>query len=156
VDVELTADVPADNVSKINAASIAVRELGYSRQRGLEQIGETDPVEAMKEARQEQLEDLQFEIHKQKTLAKAKIEIEQMVKELQGDEGEGLVQPQASKQVNGDLLKDPRFLAKIAERINNVQGQGFNPAQGGTPAVMADPEGEAVKGPVAKEAGNGR
>jgi hypothetical protein len=71
VDVELTADVPADNVSKINAASIAVRELGYSRQRGLEQIGETDPVEAMKEARQEQLDDLQFEIQKQKTLAKA-------------------------------------------------------------------------------------
>ncbi len=53
LDVELTADVPTDRMSRINAAALAVRELGYSRARALEQIGETDPQAILQQRREE-------------------------------------------------------------------------------------------------------
>ena len=53
IDVELTADVPFDRLSRVNAAAIAVKELGYSRERALEQIGETDPAEILQQAQEE-------------------------------------------------------------------------------------------------------
>lgn len=49
IDVELTADIPTDRMARINAASVAVRDLGLSRQRALEQIGVNDPLVAMEE-----------------------------------------------------------------------------------------------------------
>jgi hypothetical protein len=65
IDVELTADVPTDRMARINAASMAVRDLGYSRERALEQIGETDAKEVMRQAQQEQLDTLELEIRMQ-------------------------------------------------------------------------------------------
>ena len=55
LEVELSADVPADRAARIEAAATAVRELGYSRTRALEFIGETDPAVILEEARQERL-----------------------------------------------------------------------------------------------------
>lgn len=108
VDVELTADVPTDRMLRINAASMAVRDLGYSRERALEQIGETDAREVMRQARAEQLEAVDLEIEKQRRLTRARAELGSMGAEEQAGEG--------------------------------VSGQGFNPAAGGTPPVVADPE----------------
>lgn len=76
VDVELTADVPTDRMARINAASMAVRDLGYSRERALEQIGETDAREVMRQAAAEELEAVELEIEKQRMLARAKMEFE--------------------------------------------------------------------------------
>ncbi|MCW5887937.1 MAG: hypothetical protein KIT07_07400, partial [Anaerolineales bacterium] len=69
IDVELTADVPTDRMARINAASMAVRDLGYSRERALEQIGETDAKEVMAQAEQEQLAAAQLELRKRRLLA---------------------------------------------------------------------------------------
>lgn len=55
LEVELTADMPADQAARIEAAATAVRELGYSRTRALEFIGEADPAFVLEEARQEDL-----------------------------------------------------------------------------------------------------
>ena len=55
LEVELSADVPADRAARIEAAATAVRELGYSKTRALEFIGETDPALILQEAREEQL-----------------------------------------------------------------------------------------------------
>ena len=112
VDVELTADVPTDRMARINAASMAVRDLGYSRERALEQIGETDARAVMRQAAAEQLEAVDLEIEKQRRFASAKI---------------------------ADALEN-RKSASSPERM----GQGFNPAVGGSPPVVADPEGVAV------------
>ncbi|MBX3047713.1 MAG: hypothetical protein KIT46_08225 [Anaerolineales bacterium] len=71
VDVELTADVPTDRMARINAASMAVRDLGYSRQRALEQIGESDPHEVLRQAAAEQLAAVELEIEKARLLAMA-------------------------------------------------------------------------------------
>ena len=61
LEVELSADVPADRASRIQAAATAVRELGYSRTRALEFIGESDPAVILEEARQERLAERAFE-----------------------------------------------------------------------------------------------
>ena len=53
LEVELTTDIPSDKVSRIGAAAQAVRELGYSRARALEYIGESDPTIILEERRQE-------------------------------------------------------------------------------------------------------
>ncbi|MEJ2513376.1 MAG: hypothetical protein P8Y72_17480 [Anaerolineales bacterium] len=53
LEVELSADIPADRASRIEAAATAVRELGYSRTRALEFIGESDPSVILEEARRE-------------------------------------------------------------------------------------------------------
>lgn len=100
IDVELTADVPTDRMARINAASMAVRDLGYSRERALEQIGETDAKEVMQQAEQEQLAAARLEAHKRQLIAGASPE------------------PQAST-------------------------QGFDPAAGGLPPVIANPDAVA-------------
>jgi hypothetical protein len=112
VDVELTADVPTDRMARINAASMAVRDLGYSRERALEQIGETDAREVMRQAAAEELEAVELEIEKQRMLAEAKLELDN---------------------------KDKRERIK-EETATGVDGNGFNPAAGGTPPVVANPD----------------
>lgn len=71
IEVELSADVPTDRMARINAASTAVRDLGYSRERALEQIGETDAKEVMRQAQQEQLDALELEIRMQQRRVEA-------------------------------------------------------------------------------------
>lgn len=115
VDVELTADVPTDRMMRINAASMAVRDLGYSRERALEQIGETDARQVMRQAAAEELEAVDLEIEKQRRLAEAKREFEIR------DKGEGI---------------------KAKTDTDNC-GDGFNPAAGGTPPVVANPDAVA-------------
>lgn len=60
LEVELSADVPADRATRIEAAATAVRELGYSRARALEFIGESDPAVILEEARQERLAEVEY------------------------------------------------------------------------------------------------
>jgi hypothetical protein len=136
IDVELTADVPTDRMARINAASMAVRELGYSRERALEQIGETDAKEVMRQAEQEQLAATELEIEKQRRLALAKVEIDELVrqKKLESTEAE-TGESEIEKSESTDSEQD---------------NQGLNPALGGSPAVMANPD--AVAGASAQNA----
>ncbi|MCB2178535.1 hypothetical protein KQH61_03880 [bacterium] len=69
LEVELTADVPADQAARIEAAATAVRELGYSRTRALEFIGEPDPTFVLEEAHQEALTALEHELELKKLRA---------------------------------------------------------------------------------------
>lgn len=68
VEVNLTPDVPTDQLARINAAAVAVRELGYSKRRALEQIGENDPDAIQREAHQEALQALALMQAQQKAL----------------------------------------------------------------------------------------
>ncbi len=124
VDVELTADVPIDRMARINAASMAVRDLGYSRERALEQIGETDAREVMRQAVAEELEAVDLEIEKQRRMAEAKQKFET---------GGGRAGEQGRKSKG------------------EIGGEGFNPALGGTPPVVANPD--AVAGANSKDEG---
>jgi hypothetical protein len=145
IDVELTADVPTDRMARINAASMAVRELGYSRERALEQIGETDAKEVMRQAEQEELDELGHEIRKQRRKALAELDIQQMIEELK-QEPETSVPTAGAPNPFQAVANNPRLMAKVAERLGlkPQEGQGMNPALGGSPAVMADPEAVAM------------
>jgi hypothetical protein len=115
VDVELTADVPTDRMMRINAASMAVRDLSYSRERALEQIGETDAREVMRQAAAEELESVELEIEKERRIAQARREL-------------------------GIKDKGERIDETATTESNR---NGFNPALGGTPVVMANPDAVA-------------
>ncbi|KAA3643421.1 MAG: hypothetical protein DWQ07_23190 [Chloroflexi bacterium] len=160
MEVELTADVPTDRMARINAASMAVRDLNYSKSRALEQVGESDPGFIMEQAREETLDEVDLEIEKQRKLALGKLEIEKMVKEIQeGEEeakapeeaevSEGPVAVAGQPQNIQELLKQPKF----RERVHEVMGQGFNPAAGGSPPVQADPELSNRKKPATTKTG---
>lgn len=70
LEVELIADVPADQAARIEAAATAVRELGYSRTRALEFIGESDPAFVLEESRREQLAALEHQLVMEKLRGK--------------------------------------------------------------------------------------
>jgi hypothetical protein len=57
IDVKLTPDIPTDRMVRINAAAMAVKDLGYSKERALEQIGEVDARFVLQQARNEKLEE---------------------------------------------------------------------------------------------------
>ena len=82
VEVELTADVPLDKASRINAAATAVKELNYSRARALEYVGENDPGVIMGEARQEEIVALEHELVKTARRSLAEEQIRQRVAQV--------------------------------------------------------------------------
>ena len=150
IDVELTADVPSDRMARINASALAVRELGYSRARALEQIGESDPDVIMRQAREEELEQVELEIEKQMRLAEGQFEARQLVEALEGHAAEEQ-RAEAAKGLQ-DLMGGSRFRALLqhflgrggvpngdSQNVTGVGGQEFNPAMGGTPPAVAAP-----------------
>lgn len=148
VEVELTADVPTDRMARINAASLAVRELGYSRQRALEQIGEADPQDVMAEAEQEELAALELDLLKQRKQALAQVEVEKLVEHLRsaGTEEEETPEAEAPTPAEAQPRTEQKGLGWLTERVRGlIRGQGFDTGRGGTPPAMADPEGQAAK-----------
>lgn len=152
IDVELTADVPSDRMARINASAMAVRELGYSRERALEQIGESDPQVVMQQARDEQLDEVDVEIEKRRKLALGDLETKQIVAQKQA----AAIDKQQTGKLN-QLLGQSNFL-KAVKRLRGgkkgqaqpkgvigVGGQGFNPAQGGTPPAVAAPGAQSPR-----------
>lgn len=141
IEVELTADVPTDRMARINAGAMAVRELGYSRARALEQVGESDPQEIMQQARQEEMEAVALEIEKQKELALAKVEIEQLVaqQKAEAEPAAPVTKPGGDENNGQAALQADKGIQAAIQRKLAAGGQGFNPALGGTPPVMAAP-----------------
>ena len=120
VDVELTAVAPTDMVSRANAGQMMV-QMGYPRERVFEQLGETDPLQAMKDARREQMQDA---LHQEK-LADVQLRTQQKQMELQLMMQQQAMQMQAAQQ--------PQQAGQTPE--TGASGQGFNPAAGGESAV---------------------
>jgi hypothetical protein len=85
LEIELTADVPLDKVSRINAAATAVRELNYSRARALEYVGENDPSVIMEEARQEEVQALEHQLKLKERASLAEAHTRRLVAEIDGE-----------------------------------------------------------------------
>ena len=134
IDVELTADVPSDRMARINASAMAVNELGYSRARALEQIGENDPQVVMQQGRDEQLEAVELEIEKNRRLALGEVETERLVElARQGDNLGGDAEPAVEKY-------DGQFEEADGEAPG--KGQGFDTGRGGSPVTTLGERGE--------------
>ncbi|MBW8012825.1 MAG: hypothetical protein FVQ83_16535 [Chloroflexi bacterium] len=113
VDVELTADVPIDRMSRIDASALAVRELGYSKERALEQIGEMDPQVIMQQAKEEELQEVDLEIEKQRRLALGQFETKQLLERRRGKAGED------NEDVQTEILEE-------LDGASGVGGEEFN------------------------------
>jgi len=118
LSVQLEPDVPSDRMQRINAASIAVQNLDMSKESAMKDIGITDPQGEMKRRRLEILLEARFQQRLAEEAAEAQLRLQakaaQMAQAPQGQQPPGF--PMAG-------------------------GQGFNPAQGGSPPAELFPGG---------------
>jgi hypothetical protein len=133
IGVELTADVPTDRLGRINAASIAVERLGMSRERGLEEAGVSDPQTEMKQAMYEAIMQNELQIALQTAQAKAQLQIQMLAMQMQQAQQQAMMMQQ---QGGGQQLPNE----PPPPGIPGAEGQGFNPAMGGQPPAMMQPE----------------
>jgi hypothetical protein len=68
--------VPTDRIQRINAAVMAVKELGYSKEQALDEIGVTDPAEQLEQHYIELLLDAHFQNIIQKQAAEIQAQIQ--------------------------------------------------------------------------------
>lgn len=125
LEVELVPDVPTDRMQRANTAMI-LNQLGYPREKILEEVGEEDPEMAMrmwyKEKRIEHLFNLMQQGESMQMQQGIQMEAQQaqMEQQMQAEMAAQQAQQQAPGQFPG--------------------GQGFNPGFGGTPPAMANPD----------------
>lgn len=124
LEVELVPDVPTDRMQRANTAMI-LNQLGYPKERILEEVGEEDPQRAIKLWYTEKYKEHLFNMMLQQQL----MEMQQgMAQEAQAQqmqqEQAAMAAQQAQQQVPGMF----------------PEGQGFNPGMGGTPPAMAAPD----------------
>jgi hypothetical protein len=132
IDVELTADVPTDRMARVNAAVTMTERMQYPNRYALEQIGEPDPAAAIELWEDEQRRLNEFEIELQD--AQMEAETAQLV-----DREAQLLEVQMSAQEPG--LEESQGMPTGNEL---QQGEMMaNPAMGGMPPGIANPEGEA-------------
>lgn len=135
IDVELKADVPADRVQRITAANQMAQTLQYPIKKILEFLGETDPEGAIREWKIEQYELADWMGRVQRRQVEQSGEIEQMAQQMAMGMMEQQQQQAMSPEQTGALGNAPNLGAPPG--MEGVEGQGFNPAQGGTPPIMA-------------------
>lgn len=161
IDVELTADVPTDRVSRINAAGMAVQTLDLSKTSGLEMAGVTNVTMERKVAEDEKDQANLREIDRQRAIADFQLETElrstqeMALLNMALQEEQMRRQQQMEQQQQGIETATPGSLAATLRNedvqnqttrnrgqgfANTRGGPGFDPAQGGDSAVPANPE----------------
>ena len=128
ITVELDPDMPTDKVQRINAAGMAVAQLGMSKETGLEEIGVVDPVREMQKGREEKIFETILQIELEKMRAQSQAEIQMAMQEAQS---QNMMIQQAQQQQN--MMPE-----------TGASGQGFNPAMGGMPAQSMNPEATQI------------
>lgn len=156
LEVELTADVPTDRLSRMNAAVMGRDKLNMSLRTSHESIAIADSGAEQKQWREEQEREMEFrreEAHKdmimqreeqletQKQVALQQMNLQMQLQAMQQQTQQG-APPQQPVQPGGQ----PREAPRGSPGFENIRGQGFNPAVGGgPPAETAPGEGERIR-----------
>jgi hypothetical protein len=132
VEVELTPDVPTDRQQRINASSMAVEALGYSKEAALEDIGVEDPQAMKMQEFKERLLDQKLEEY---------IAQKQMALQMQMQQAQMQMQMQAQQAMAQQQQPQPGMMpGQMPARGNGVPGgQATNPDMGGLPGAMSNP-----------------
>jgi len=136
--VELKTDVPIDRLARINAASqLAGSGIPYSFKQILKDLGDTDPEGMYREWVRERYDSADVRGREQFIEAKQSGLIQQMAQQMAQQMMEQAMQQQqqAQQQQQGPGQNPENVLN--TRGVDNVEGQGFNPAQGGTPPAQA-------------------
>jgi len=136
--VELKTDVPIDRLARINAASqLAGSDIPYSFKQILKDLGDTDPEGTYREYTREQYDKADMRGKAEFIYAKQSGKIQEMAQgmaqQMMEQQMQQMAQQQAQQQGPG---QNPENVLKT-RGVENVGGQGFNPAMGGTPPAMA-------------------
>jgi len=157
IDVELKPDVPIDRVQRVQAA-VAMAQGGpdgkgsipYPPDRILNFLGETDTEGAIRDWKVWQWERADWEGRVERRRMEQSGQIQQMIQQGAMQLHEQMMQQQAEQQSEvpegpGPGLQQPSpFTPQGTQGM--VQGQMFNPEQGGMPPGMATPEGATFEG----------
>jgi hypothetical protein len=104
-----------------------------SRERGLEEAGVSDPQTEMKQAMYEAIMQNELQIALQTAQAKAQLQIQMLAMQMQQAQQQAMMMQQ---QGGGQQLPNE----PPPPGIPGAEGQGFNPAMGGQPPAMMQPE----------------
>jgi hypothetical protein len=160
IEVKLTEYIPSDEMGKINAMVMMVKNMNYPLQRALEAVDVADPKVALEEWASEQMtqatvmeqvKDLQFDaemFRQQKQLEMQQKQQEQQMQqqqmqEQQAQEQQAQEQPQGAPQ---DVQGDQNMISPdMGENYQNspfeqTQGIGFAGNFGGSTPITAAPE----------------
>ncbi len=137
--VELKTDVPIDRLARINAASqLAGSDIPYSFKQILKDLGDADPEGTYREWTKEQFDKADIAGRLEFIQAQQSGKIMELAQQMAQQLHEQMMQQQAevAKQQEKDQNQNPENVLKT-RGVDNIEGQGFNPAAGGTPPAMA-------------------
>jgi hypothetical protein len=161
INVELTADVPTDQLQRINGATMS-KQLGLSDDTAMETIGVTDPSMEKEKSKQEAIEAMNTEIELTNMEADNALAIEKRrIMELsEAQTAAQINQQRMLQQAQQQAQQDPppdqretlveRMRRGVNQRRARARGQGFenaqgsddfNPEMGGSPAAVINPGG---------------
>jgi len=130
VSVKLTADVPSDKISKVNAAVMLHERLNYTKERALEETGVPDARGILEDWIREDTMLHDHEMDKQKKEMLVQM-LAQKVQEMQAQMQQAQMQ---------ETQMAPSGVNAQDQAWENIGGQGFNPAMGGTVPATVAPE----------------
>jgi len=138
--VELKTDVPIDRLARINAASqLAGSDIPYSFKQILKDLGDTDPEGTYREYIFEQYDKADMRGKAEFIYSKQSGQIQQLAQQMAQQMMEQQMQQmqqQAQAQEQQGPGQGPENVLKT-RGVENIEGQGFNPAAGGTPPAVA-------------------
>jgi hypothetical protein len=144
IDVELKPDLPTNRLQQVASAVQMSQSLPYAPQKILEQLGEPDPEGSLKLWKRWRLELADFEGWLQKIQTIASGELEQMAAQMaqqmvQQQMEQAQAQAQEPMQQGLGIAGEPAENPALPPGMG-MAGAGMNPAQGGAPPAMANPE----------------
>ena len=137
--VELSPDVPADRVQRVQAAVAMSQQLEYPTRKILEFLGENDPDGAIEEYWKEQINraDMMGRIERIRAGYQMEIQQAQMAMAMQAQAQAQAIQPPVARGPAGVGQGRPEAPMKGTP----MSGQEWNPAQGMPPPATASPSG---------------
>jgi len=154
IDVELHPDVPTDRLARINGAQLLI-SMGYSPERAFEEMGVSDPDQAILEGYEHQMVRAMIQQAIQAVIAEKNAKTQQKIQSMMQPP-----QPQPGQPPGAPPGPPPQMPPGAGPRPPGPPGmrppggspfpggQGFNPALAGLPPAMANPNGtrEMVSG----------
>jgi hypothetical protein len=124
IEVVLTDDIPVDRLQQINGAVLIKNNFRVPEAELLEDLGYSNPSELAKRRNQDDYSNAYIQVDLQKLQMQAQLEMQQAQMQLQAQQQQEMAAQQAQAANNA------------APANQNLGGQGFNPAMGGTPPVQ--------------------
>lgn len=144
VKVELVPGLPSDRLQKVNAATLLAKQANVPLRKVYEELGYSDPEGLKDDWMREQFDLAELQGIVTRIQAEASGELQQMAAQM----AQGIIQQAMQEQqgvppeVSGAQGAPP---ATGPQGMAGVEGQGVNPAEGGIPPAMINPNANVME-----------